>query len=381
MDILAFIEDPGAANFVAPVLPELASAGCQTGMFATAAGAEQLAKLSVVAERIEIGVDAEKLLDHWNPRLVLVGTSENPDTLGLKLVAAARCRGIVSVGVVDGPANPAWRFRGLSESPLACAPDWILVANEATRANFVSLGHPPEKILAVGHPHYDRVWERRDQLESTVRQAIRNRIFPAAGARRIVTFIAEISDGLNQSQYSRSPNYTLRGRGTSSRRTDIVLEEVLDALALVSPRPYFGLRLHPKNAPDEFAAYRSEMDFISRTEDAQELVYASDLVAGMTSHLMIEAAILGCPTLAVLPRLQEREWLATIAAGLTACAVTRTEVRALLPRFLAGESGGQGARPCGEAFSRGAAKRAAGVLAGLVAKMPKALPDNNMGEA
>lgn len=371
-DILAFVEDPGAANFVAPLLPELASAGCTVSMVATAAGADQLARLGVGAAQLDGTLEAEDLLRRWRPRLVLIGTSENPDTLGLKLVLAARHSGITSVGAVDGPANADWRFRGPGESPLTCAPDWILVADERTRAAFVSMGQPQENVLVVGHPHYDRVWERRDQMESIGRQTIRSRIFPDAGMLRIVTFVAEISDGLNPSQYSRSPDYTLNGRGTSLRRTDIVLEEVLDALVLVSPRPYFVLRLHPKNAPGDFDVYRSEIDFLSQKEEALEIAYASDLVVGMSSQLLLEAAILGRPTLAVLPRPEERAWLSTIATGRTVCATSRSSLRGVLGGLCNSEDVSVNADIFDGPYARGAARCASQLLANLATGTPAA---------
>lgn len=380
-DILAFVEDPGAANFVAPVIPELASAGCKLKLLATASGMDQLGRMGIVADLLDPTAEAASVLRRCNPRLVLIGTSENPDTMGLKLVLEARHREIASIGVVDGPANAEWRFRGRGGSALACSPDWILVADDDTRAAFVSLGHPHEKVLAVGHPHYDHVWERRSQMESAGRQAIRDRVMPASGMRQVVTFIAEVSEGLNPPQFMRAPDYTLAGRGVSSRRTDIVLEEVLDALALVLPRPYLVLRLHPQNALDDFADYRQEIDFISQTEDALEIAFASDLVVGMTSHLLLEAVILGRPTLAVVPRALEKAWLSTISAGHTACATSRSSLRAILTGLCDGRGIRTYADTTDGVFARGAAKRVSRILANLAAGTQESRDGTRQGSA
>ena len=102
IDILVFVEDPGAANYVAPLIPWLHRAGCAVAVIAVAAGAEQLARLGIAFECIDERTEAATLLTQLAPRIVLVGTSENPNTLGLKLVAAARRLNILSVGVVDG---------------------------------------------------------------------------------------------------------------------------------------------------------------------------------------------------------------------------------------------------------------------------------------
>jgi hypothetical protein len=59
----------------------------------------------------------------------------------------------------------------------------------------------------------------------------------------------------------------------------------------------------------------------------------------MNSILLLEAALMGRPTLSILPRAVEAKSLATIQAGLTACVTTREQLRAALPGFLAGRPG------------------------------------------
>jgi hypothetical protein len=55
----------------------------------------------------------------------------------------------------------------------------------------------------------------------------------------------------------------------------------------------------------------------------------------MTSMLMVEAALLNRPTLAILPREEEILWLPTAAAGITPVATTRLEVERKLADLLA----------------------------------------------
>jgi hypothetical protein len=105
------------------------------------------------------------------------------------------------------------------------------------------------------------------------------------------------------------------------------------------------LRLHPKNTRDEFAAYLGEFDEVSAGGDPLALIHSADAVVGMTSMLLLEAALLGRPTLAIVPRAVERDWLPSIRAGVTRCATTRAEVAAELARVM--EMGGD-ASPAGE---------------------------------
>jgi len=54
----------------------------------------------------------------------------------------------------------------------------------------------------------------------------------------------------------------------------------------------------------------------------------------MTTMLLIEAAIMGKPTLSIVPRSDEKRSLPTIMAGITPCVTTREELRAVLPVLL-----------------------------------------------
>jgi hypothetical protein len=358
---LVFIEDPGAANFLLPVLPALEARGIAVVLRAAGAAVDYIAqRLGPVPARPE--ADAETLLRTLKPDVVLVGTSENEDTLGLALVARARALGIPSVGAVDVLANADHRFRGRGAAPLAFAPDVILTADDATRAAFVALGHAPECVVACGHPHYDAVLERARVLDAEGRPGVRRRCLPAAGDRMVLAFVAEVSTGLNPAQYRKSSDYTLHGRGGRCLRTEIVLEELIDGVAALPVRPFMVLRLHPKTTRAEFADFLPAFDAVSDAGAPLDLVYAADVVAGMSSMLLFEAALLGRPTLAVLPREVERTWLPAGAEGVVAVATTREALRRQLAALLAGAEPGR--RP-DVARRAPAAQRAAEVIAAL----------------
>jgi hypothetical protein len=350
--ILVFVEDPGAANFVAPLLPRLREAGLALEVYAVTKGAEHLAQMGEPFDVPRTEVTASELVMHSEASALLVGTSENPDSLGLALVDAARAAGITSIGMVDGPANAAWRFRGRSDQPLAHAPEWIFVADEPTRDAFVGLGHSVDKVLAVGHPDLDRIVAMRRELEAAGRDRLREALFPGAANRTVIVFVAEVSDGLNPSQFLRSCDYTLCGRGGSDRRTDIVLEEVLDAIRRLSPRPYLVLRLHPKNRREEFRAYEAEIDQVSDQGSPHALVFSADAVVGMSSWLLTEARVLGSPVLSVLPREEERAWLQSACTQPISCVTSRSELDGALRRLLIRATAGSETEETGSAVSR-----------------------------
>lgn len=353
LDVLVFVEDPGAARFLASLPADLGTAGRSCRFLAAGVAKEYLRNRGVQFETWPSGAAAGAVLDGSRPRLLVVGTAENPKTPGLALVDAARTRGIRSVGAVDAVANAAHRFRGTSDEALRHAPERLLVPDRWTADAFAALGYPVEAIVVSGHPQYDRVRALRQTVTAAEREALRRRLLPGATGRPVWVFVAEVSTGLDGAQFRRSPEYTLAGRGGTDERTGIVLEELLDAAASMTPRPYLVLRLHPKNTRSEFTAYLSEVDEVSEGGDALELVWAADAVVGMTSMLLLEAAILRRPTLAIVPRELEREWLPSIRAGATPCATTREELAEALAALARGEVPATG----GEFLSFGAPER------------------------
>ncbi|MFN8455085.1 MAG: hypothetical protein U0401_10545 [Anaerolineae bacterium] len=334
-DILIFVEDPGAANYVAELPSALIIQGWKVRLFANGTAYDYLTQRGIAVESGLHLTSTESILAEIPTRLLLIGTAENPDTLGLALVARARSAGITSIGVVDALANADYRFRGRSNNPLAYAPDWLLVPNELTKTAYVGLGYPAQQISICGHPHYDYVHVMAAQLSKEPLDSLRQRLFPdVLAGQKVVVFASEVSTGLNAQQYCRSAEYTLQGWGTSNRRTEVVLEEFLDAVKTINPRPYLVLRLHPKNNADEFTTYLHEFNLISSGGAPLELIYAADCIVGMTTILLLEAALMGKETLSIVPRPVEQEWLPSIGMGLTSGVTTREQLRVTLADVL-----------------------------------------------
>jgi hypothetical protein len=276
-------------------------------------------------------------------RWLVVGTSENTASPGLRLIDAARAASVPSLGVVDFAANAGFRFRGRSDDALAHAPEWLAVPDEWTAREYAALGFSRKHILIVGHPHYDAVTARRTALEAAGRPAARQRALPGVPHdRSVIVFVSEISTGLDPQQFRWSPDYTLRGRDfpggvKAEGRTEIVVEEFLDAVGTlpVEARPYLVLRRHPKEGAADLARYVGEFDRVSVGGDAQELIFAADAAAGMTSMLLEEAFLLGVPAISIGPRPAEKEWLPAARDGKLPCAWTRHDLRARLRTLLA----------------------------------------------
>jgi len=328
------VEDPGALNFLAPLVDMLIEQDASLVIFGVGVGARQLSERGYLVIQPPSEQDAEKTLRAYGCNLLIIGTCEDKHTPAFGLVRAARLAGIQTLGVVDAAVNAQFRFRGSSDVPLAHVPDWMIVPDEATADAFDQLGFPRGRISIVGHPARDLARRRSQSLRLAVDDGCRAR---TQNKYRIV-FVSELSDGLDQGQYTRTKDYTLMGRGTSSARTAIVAEELLDALLRL--RDYHGiystlvLRLHPKQAKSDFGALSDEFDEISIGGDPLEVVATADLVVGMTSMLLLQAHDMGLNCLSILPREQEKSWLADVALGVIPSVTERSSLRASLLNLL-----------------------------------------------
>ncbi len=305
---LMLVEDPGAANFAAGLLPVLQPHGTVT-IYAKGEGAAQLARLGVNALALAEPFDAAALLAQTKATLVLVGTAEDKHAAAHDLVAACRAAHLPTLGLSTGRPISSDAFAAAVTAPLPSRQTrcWYRrrLAQPAHRRR-ISAGADFRCQAPAFRASCGRKTPARRHRP---RRAAPPDLSGCPAGRPILVFLAERSDGLNGEHFRRSAAYTLAGRGGDDRRTNIVLEEVLDAASALAPRPYIVLRLHPKNDPQEFAAYSHEIDQVSRAEPALDVVYAADAVAGLTTILLSEAAVLGRPVLSVVPRASERDWL------------------------------------------------------------------------
>ena len=332
-----FVEDPGAANFVAPVHAALRNNGKASIILSTGTALKCLSEKDVETNEIHASDSTEAILDDLAPDILLIGTSENPDSMGFKLLETARRKKIPTVGVIDAAVNAGYRFRGHSPSALAHAPDWLIVPDEWTKKLFLHLGYQAEKIAVCGNPHFDYVMDVAAGLSKAGSSSLRKHILPGIGQnQRAVVFVSEGVAQLRRlvSAVPGQDEYTLTGWGSSRGRTEIILEEFLTAVQSLSPRPYLILRPHPKDASDEYRDYLKYFDCVNTTNGPLELIYCADLIVSGTSMLLQEAAIMGKPVLSILPRTKEKEWLQGVRTGIIPFVTTRDELKTILLSLL-----------------------------------------------
>jgi hypothetical protein len=320
--LLLFAEDAGAAAFIAPLIQPLRDAGLNIRVYATATASNRLKEWGIEYHLLKSTDSAQELLSDVD--LVATGTAINARTMGLALIDEARLRGIPSVGLVDSHQHMEWRFRGETLDPLAHRPDWVLLPDSAAHDHARELGFPLDGLVICGHPSLDRVRALAQDPAVTNSAQIKRRDLTNGLAEPIVLFVTEPSVNVYGGSFERDPAYTLPGRPNRKFRTDIVLDEFLDAIAKLQMPVCTVLRPHPATSDPEISAHVGLFDRLDRSADVHSLVLAADLVVGMTSILLVESVLMGRPTLSIVPRRSEAAWCSAVLAGVTPCVWTRS---------------------------------------------------------
>lgn len=325
--IVVIVEDPGAMNFLVPLVDTLIEREVSLILFGFGVGGRQLSERGYPVIPAPSTDNAQNVLQACRCSLLIAGTCENKNTPTFGLIRAARLSGIKTVGAVDALVNAQFRFRGCSDDPLAHAPDWMMVPDEATADAFVCLGYPRGRISVVGHAGRDLARRRAQSLRLRMGEGSHTR----SQDEYLIVFISELSDGLNKGQYTCTCDYTLMGRGGSSARTAIVAEELLDACSALQTNHGINfklvLRLHPKQDKSDLGRLNDEFDEVSIGGDPLEVITTANLVVGMTSMLLIHAYDIGLSCLSVLPREEEKAWLPEIASGAIPSVLDRASLR------------------------------------------------------
>jgi hypothetical protein len=321
VDILVHVEDPGAVNFLKSLPEILLGLGLNVVMICQGVAAstfrDHACFYPVKTET------AGEILDQLDPVLIIVGTSENPNSLGLMLVEEAHNLGIYSIGMVDMFCNADKRFRGNSDDAFKYCPNELFLPDDSTKNQFLDLGAPAQKLTVVGNPAYKNALNFREKMEQSgfVRETV-----SLNKTRLRILFIAEGWDKLNLDASRINSNYSLYGRGSSDFKTIIAMEELVDSLARAGKEFHTTLRLHPNSEYADFMDIAQEFDDVSVGGDVYELCWGYDLVVGMASMLVLEAALLGIPTLSILPDSSEKRWMPNLDIGPTTCVSVREDL-------------------------------------------------------
>ena len=215
--------------------------------------------------------------------------------------------------------------------------------DDQARDEAIADGLPAERLVVTGAPHYEHLLSVNDRSRG---EPIRAR-YEIGPTDRLVLFVSQPLEAL----YGAALGYSEHQ----------VLETVSGAVASLSAPPAgriaFAVRRHPR----EERVGHSPLVLDASGGDSLDWILAADVVVGMNSAVLLQAALIGRPTVSVQPGRRDHDLLPSNRMGLSTPVYETTAVAEVLRETLAGRA----PRPSGarEALERSPAERPPGYAA------------------
>ena len=324
--VVAICGDPGGANAVAPVIELLRAEGRLTVRALAYAEAHTL--------WTERGLEHEVLTEQTTPaevgghlaaaRFLLTGTSANRHDFEKLFIAAARAAAIPSLSVLDFWSNYALRFRDRG-GELTCLPDRIAVMDELAKQEMEEDGVPGERMVVTGHPAWDSLEATRAAFTSAQRRALRTRCGLADGDWLILYASQPIP-----------PADSGHAWFDREAAVDALIEAIESVAVQQGKRALLLIRSHPTESESPFRHRQSTAIRIQTQAggDGRPWLLAADAVVGMATMLLVEAALLGRPTLSLRLGLAGVDPFPANRSGLVRAAYRRGEIPPALENLL-----------------------------------------------
>lgn len=305
--ILLFSRDPGGSNTIIPIVEPLQKRGYEVRLFGKDFALEKYRMANLSGFNIMNYISSIKLdfiknfITDEEPDFIITGTSADDFTEKYIWKSAGKLS-IPSFAIMDQWVNYGVRFSNYGVSQLddynkdknhSYIPSKICVMDNIAESEAINEGLEQERIIITGQPYFETVLNNANRITDKNIDFIRDKVGISTNDF-LITFVSEpICDTYNENDFSEHYwGYTER----------TIFGELLDVILQVSKlypnKIGLIIRQHPKENSsnfsdiiDNFRSSRIKI-IINRDFDQHELIMASDLICGMSSMLLIEAAIL-----------------------------------------------------------------------------------------
>ncbi len=310
--ILALAGDPGGATALAPVVALLKKDAARPVL--------------ACAYRQAFDLWRDRSLDPlppgtWEDRLpklvagavlVLTATSVNGEDRERAAIALARQHGVPCLAVLDFWSNYAMRFS--DRQGALVLPDRIAIMDEMARQEMLVAGFPSASLVVTGQPAFDALLGAHTAFTPQRRSELRREL-GVEEDELLALFVSQ-------------PFAAIYGSREAAREAIGFAEDEVLALCRRTLADFacrhglrfvFAVRPHPRDADDIFPEMRETglRSLLWKTPDRLDAAMSADIVIGMNSVLLYEAARLGCPVVSVQPGLLGNDALPSNRTGLS----------------------------------------------------------------
>ena len=346
--ILIFSRDPGGTNAVMQLIEPLRAQGNDVHVYGKDGALSIHRKLNIECTNITdvIPSGTQEQTDDFvrkkRPDLIVTGTSSE-DFTERHLWKAAETAGIASFAVLDQWTNYRLRLISEGDDPTIegrasdlILPSFFFIMDEFARNEMCALGIDRERLVVSGQPFFDYVRKTADKVASSEVDTLRRQL---VGNEDGVLFVfasqplASIHrmNGMAEDHWGYTEETILRNVVACLSKLS---EEMLVKVTLV-------IRLHPKDEPgaykDVLAACSSSVKVVvDREIDSNLLLKSADLIIGIFSMILLEAAILERRFISVQIGLKRENPLVFDRMGLMHSILTEQELERALRGILKG---------------------------------------------
>jgi hypothetical protein len=286
--------------------------------------------------------ETDEFVRKTRPDLIVTGTSSE-DFTERHLWRAAERAEITTFAVLDQWTN--YRLRLVSEGgdPMnerapsqLIVPSFLFIMDEFAKKEMCALGIDREKLVVSGQPFFDYIRKTGDRFTTQEIETLRRKLTGSEGGH-VLVFASQPIASIHRKN-GMAEDYWGYTEKTVLKSVAECLSNLAEKLAV---KVTLVIRLHPK---DEAKVYQDVLAtrtdsirvVVDRETDSSPLLKAADLVIGMFSMLLLEAAILQRRFISVQIGLKRENPLIFDRMGIVRSILTEKELEETLRGILSG---------------------------------------------
>jgi hypothetical protein len=333
--VLIFSRDPGGANAVIQLIDPLLEKGYDVEVYGKDAA------ISVYKKFYNLYKDISKELDNINletictfikriaPDFIITGTSSD-DFTERYIWTVSETMGIPAFAVLDQWINYSLRFKNTSCIGEFYLPTKIFIMDEYAQNEMCKEGIDKDRIVVTGQPFFEYVRKNKFKFDSGQIEKFKEEI---VGSKNTLLFVF-VSQPISTLCLLNEMEEDYWGY----TEKDIFLKVIrcLEKICNGSDKNIMlVIRMHPKDKIDNYADIINKnctnvRCIFDNEFDSNLLLMASDLIIGMYSMLLLEAAILDRKFISVQIGLKRENPLILDRIGINKSILTKNELEEVL---------------------------------------------------
>jgi hypothetical protein len=315
--------DAGGLSNLLPVSIALSKKGWNVSLIARKRHSIYLEDVDITGLNLRLldeSADGNCIWDDWSENVpdVFLGGRTCVHSLERELSNIWRDK-IPTFGLVDEYYNYHNLFADRDGS-LAFLPKWVFLPDDLARTEAIKDGLPAISCVAAGLPSLLELEKKKFHYTNTLPE----RPPAIVGThRRIVTFLSEtfILD------YGSKPGESGRMGSFAGYTEETVLDSLLGIFSKAEHPTLLINKIHPAGEMRDFQQpVQGNVQLkVVKNCNLSPLMFHSDLVVGMRSIALLEAALLGCPTISFQPGLIGEQRCTAVRLGLVSSALDERE--------------------------------------------------------